>query len=140
MLARLHPGWKIVLIERTKKKARYLEEAVRTLELENVRVVDKNAGEAEIAKLDLIVARAVGPLAKVTKVAAPLLKRKGLLVHYKGGGLTEDEIADGYKACEGLGIQQAEPLAYDVPPKGAKRTLVISRSTGRKRDGPYRRY
>ena len=138
VLARLKPDWNVALIERTQKKARYLNEACKRLELKNVHVVAKDAKEAGIAKCNLIVARAVGPLAKVVRAAAPLLKRRGLLVHYKGGGLQENEIAEGFRAGRKLGLIQDDPVGYQIPPRGDARTLVISRSIGQRRGAAHR--
>ena len=138
VLARLNPGWKFALIERTQKKARYLDDARKRLELPNVHVIGKDAREAGIARCDLVVARAVGPLAKVTRAAAPLLKRRGRLVHYKGGALQEPEIAEGFRAARNLGLGQNDPIAYEIPPGGDGRTLVISRSIGRRRGAAHR--
>ncbi len=146
VLARFHPGWQLVLIERTLKKARYLEETAQRLQLANVSVAAVDAREArrpETALADgceLVVARAVGGVAAVSMAAAPLLKVGGRLVHYKGGSPDPDEIREGKLATGKLGLEQAEPVPYELPPD-AERSVVIStrRSSGRKRSVAFRR-
>lgn len=132
VLARLHPGWKVALIERTLKKAAYLERACAALGLRNASVVARDAREARIARRDLVVARAVGRLADVTRAAAGLLAKSGLLVHYKGGALSGEELEEGRAAAERLGLAQGEPFGYTLPPGGDRRALVVvKRARGR---------
>jgi len=129
VLARLRPGWQWVMIERTRKKAAFIEQAARKLELPNVTVAAVNAREASIPRRDLITARAVGPIAKVTREAAGLLRKHGLLVHYKGGALSDEEVEQGYKAAKSARLVQDDPVAYSLPNHDA-RTVVVARSRG----------
>lgn len=129
VLARLRPGWQMALIERTQKKADFLERAARELGLENVTVIAQNAREVSIPRRDLVTARAVGPIADVTRSAKDLLRKNGLLVHYKGGTLKEDELVKGYEAAKGCRMAQDEPVEYSLP-NGDGRTIVIARFKG----------
>ena len=146
VLARFHPGWRLVLIERTQKKARFLEETARRLDLENVSVAAVDAREARTkhpaleSGCELVVARAVGRVEAVSKAAAPLLGMGGRLVHYKGGSPDPEELRQGRLAAPKLGLEQAEPVPYQLPPD-AERSVVIStrRSSGRKRSVAFRR-
>jgi 16S rRNA (guanine527-N7)-methyltransferase len=146
VLARLHPGWDLALIERTQKKAAFLEEMVEILDLKRVYVVPLDARDApgRVPALDhgcdLVTARAVGRVSDVTRSAAALLKPGGLLVHYKGRNPDEREIADGRRTARGLGFEQRPPLAYDLPPDmGRSVVLAVSRSSGRRRTAHHRR-
>ena len=129
VLARLRPGWQWVRIERTRKKAAFIEHVARELELPNVTVAAVNAREASIPRRDLITARAVGSIAKVTREAAGLLRKHGLLLHYKGGALSEEEVQQGYKAAKSARLVQDDPVAYSLPNHDA-RTVVVARSRG----------
>jgi len=146
VLARLHPGWDVALIERTQKKASFLEEMIETLELKRVYVVPLDARDApgRVQVLDhgcdLVTARAVGRVAAVTRSAAAMLKPGGILVHYKGREPDEKEIADGRRIARGLGFEQRPPLAYDLPPDmGRSVVLTVNRSSGRRRTASPRR-
>jgi 16S rRNA (guanine527-N7)-methyltransferase len=146
VVARLHPEWEVVLIERTRKKALFLEETHEELGLENVYVVPLDAREAagRVRLLrrgcDLVLARAVGRVAAVSRSAAPLLRRGGLLVHYKGGRPDRKEIEEGRAAAADLGLTQGDPVVYDLPPD-ARRSVILSRASGRRRSAgrPRRR-
>jgi len=139
-LAYRFPHWDIALIERTQKKADFLEETVEKLGLNNVFVVPLDAREA-IHKVevldrgcDLVVARAVGRLAKVTLQAEPLLRPHGLLLQYKGGTLDEEEIADGRRAAREVGAKQHDAEYYELPPDQKRAAVIIeSLSQSRKR-------
>jgi len=146
VLARHFPHWHVALIERTKKKCDLLEETVEALGIGNAYVVPLDAREAvhEVDALDrgcdLVLARAVGRLGKVTRQGEPLLRPRGLLVHYKGGAIGDDELAEGRKAAREAGARQREPIYYDLPPD-ARRCVVIveSRPTPAKRRSARKR-
>jgi len=140
VVARLRPAWEVALIERTQKKAGFLEAIREDLKLRNVYVVPLDAREAagRVPALrrgcDLVLARAVGRLAPVTRAAAPLVRPGGLLVHYKGGTLETGELSDGRTAAAALRMIQGDPVVYDLPPD-ARRSVILSRAKGRRRTG-----
>jgi len=145
-LAYRFPHWDVALIERTQKKCDFLEETVEKLELTNVFVVPLDAREAvhKVEALDrgcdLVVARAVGRLAKVTRQAEPLLRPHGLLLHYKGGTLADDEIAEGRAAAREVGAKQNEPEYYELPPDQKRAAVIVeSLSQSHKRRGVRKR-
>ncbi|MHC4222757.1 MAG: 16S rRNA (guanine(527)-N(7))-methyltransferase RsmG [Planctomycetota bacterium] len=146
VLARLHSEWDVALIERTQKKAAFLEEMVETLELKRVYVVPLDARDApgRVPVLDhgcdLVTARAVGRVADVTRSAATLLKPGGILVHYKGREPDENELAEGRRVARGIGLEQRPPLCYELPPDmGRSVVLTVNRSSDRRRTAPRRR-
>lgn len=146
VLARHFPHWHVALIERTQKKCDFLEETAAKLGLENVYVVPLDAREAihKVEALDrgcdLVVARAVGRLGKVTRAGEPLLRPKGLLLHYKSGSLSEDEIAEGKRAARETGARQRDPVFYDLPPDSRRCVVIVeSRPNPRKRKQVARR-
>jgi 16S rRNA (guanine527-N7)-methyltransferase len=138
VVARLRPAWEVALIERTQKKAGFLEAMREDLGLGNVYVVPLDAREAagRVPALrrgcDLVLARAVGRLAPVTRAAAPLVRPGGLLVHYKGGRLEMGELTEGRTAAAALRLIQGNPVVYDLPPD-ARRSVILSRAKGRRR-------
>jgi len=145
VLARLRPTWDVGLVERTRKKAEFLEGAIAELGVENAFVVPMDAKEASAQapllsrRCDLVVARAVGRIAEVTRDAARFLRRGGMLVHYKGGDPPEEELVEGARAAGALDMRQEPPFRYDLPPD-AKRSVVIvvNRSSGRTRSAASR--
>jgi len=146
VLAYRFPHWDVALIERTQKKCDFLEETVEKLGITNVFVVPLDAREAvhKVDALDrgcdLVVARAVGRLAKVTRQAEPLLRPGGLLLHYKGGTLDADEIAEGKRAAREMVARQYEPSYYELPPDQRRAgVLVESKPHAKKRKNVLRR-
>jgi 16S rRNA (guanine527-N7)-methyltransferase len=92
-LAIVEPGRHFALIESTGKKCRFLEHVRDTLGLSNVEVVQARAEayHPEV-RFDTVIARAVGPLADLVKVAGPLVVGGGRLLAMKGR-YPEDELA-----------------------------------------------
>jgi 16S rRNA (guanine527-N7)-methyltransferase len=91
------PEIDLTLVESTKKKARFLEAAVRELGLEGVTVIDRHSREIEKdachrGRYDLVTARAVAELKELVALAFPFLRPGGRLMAYKSLK-AEEEIA-----------------------------------------------
>jgi len=136
VLARMHPSWRVTLLERTIKKAAFLERTASSLSLHNVDVIAKDARESGLQRAcGLVTARAVGRLAEVTRIAGPLLAPKGMLLHYKGGGLDATELAEGEGAARRLRLVQRAPVAYLLPPDLARVAVVTVNPPRRRKRG-----
>jgi 16S rRNA (guanine527-N7)-methyltransferase len=121
------PGAHVVLVESVGRKSAFLAGAARELGLGNVDVVNARA-EAwpeGIGAHDLVVARAVAPLAVLVEYAAPLLELGGALVAWKGRPDPAEE-ADGAAAAAVLGM--SAPAAHRVEPfdRASDRHLYLS--------------
>jgi 16S rRNA (guanine527-N7)-methyltransferase len=95
------------LLEATRKKADFLDEAVRNLELDGATVVAEraeNAGRDELhrAAYRLVIARAVAPLPALLELALPFLSAGGMLVAMKGSE-AKAEVAASARALKELG-------------------------------------
>lgn len=92
-LALAHPHLQITLVESNRKKARFLREALRVLEIANARVAQSRAECLdEPGQYDCLVSRAFSSLAGFVHVGAHLLKADGRMLAMKGV-LPLDEIA-----------------------------------------------
>jgi 16S rRNA (guanine527-N7)-methyltransferase len=92
-LALAKPALRVALVESNGKKARFLREAVRTLGLENARVLESRAeAVAEDGQFQAITARALDRLAGIIAVGGHLLAPGGRLLALKGVR-PDDEIA-----------------------------------------------
>jgi 16S rRNA (guanine527-N7)-methyltransferase len=105
-LAIARPDVQVTLIESTKKKATFLQSAVKDLGLRNVKV---NAERAEDVGLgfaretfDVVTARAVGEMVFLVEWCLPLVKKGGKLLALKGPRLAE-ELPAAAKAIRTLG-------------------------------------
>ena len=118
-LAIVEPHRQFTLIESTGKKCRFLEHVRDTLELKNVTVVQSRAESYKPdRRFDTVLARAVGPVADLVKVAGPLVVGGGRLLAMKGR-YPEQELAarlDGWK------VAAVHPMS--VPGLGEERHLV----------------
>ena len=118
-LAIVEPHRHFTLIESTGKKCRFLEHVRDTLELKNVEVVQSRAeGYKPEVRFDTVIARAVGPIADLVKVAGPLVVGGGRLLAMKGR-YPEAELA---AKLNGWKVASVHPLT--VPGLGEERHLV----------------
>lgn len=124
-LAIAKPSLRVALVESNGKKARFLREAVRTLELGNARVLESRAeAVAEPGAFDVITARALDRLAGIIAVGGHLLAPGGRLLAMKGVR-PDQEIAE---LPAGWVVSAIHPLR--VPGLDAERHLLeITRST-----------
>ena len=107
------------LIESTGKKCRFLEHVRDALELKNVTIVQSRAESYKPdMRFDTVLARAVGPVADLVKVAGPLVVGGGRLLAMKGRYPAQELAArlDGWK------VAAVHPLS--VPGLGEERHLV----------------
>jgi len=118
-LAIVEPHRHFTLIESTGKKCRFLEHVRDTLELKNVEVVQSRAESYKPeVRFDTVLARAVGPIADLVKVAGPLVVGGGRLLAMKGR-YPEAELAG---KLNGWKVASVHPLT--VPGLGEERHLV----------------
>ena len=118
-LALAHPGLSVALVESNGKKARFLREAVRTLGLADVRVLEMRAEAVdEPGRYALITARALDRLAGIIAVGGHLLAPGGRLLAMKGQH-PESEIGQLPAGWELVAVH-----ALHVPGLDAERHLV----------------
>jgi len=122
-LALALPSLQVTLVESNGKKARFLREVVRTLQLSNAGVVEARAEQVKACALfDAITARALGSLAGIVAVGGHLLAPHGRLLAMKGIA-PDQEIA---ALPPDWAVDAIHPLA--VPGlQGERHLLVISR-------------
>lgn len=94
------PDRDLVLIDSRRRAVAFLELAVDRLGLENVQVLPDRIESvgAEVAAggllpADVATARALAPIDRSWRLAAPLLRSGGRLVYFAGEGLTDPEVA-----------------------------------------------
>jgi 16S rRNA (guanine527-N7)-methyltransferase len=124
-LAIAKPSLRVALVESNGKKARFLREAVRTLELGNARVLESRAESVdEPGAFDVVTARALDSLAGIIAVGGHLLAPGGRLLAMKGV-MPAQEIAE---LPAGWVVSAVHPLL--VPGLDAERHLLeVTRST-----------
>ncbi len=123
-LALVLPNIRFTLAESIQKKARFLEEAVATLELPNVVVAPRRAEEIwREGGIDVITARALAPISRVLELFAPALKAGRKILLYKGPD-AEQEIAESARAAAKLHARMKGAMNCELPDGMGTRTIV----------------
>lgn len=120
----------LTLLESKRKKAFFLHHIVDLLNLKNTNVINQRAEELSSSsnyfeKYDLITARFLGKLNKITKIAYPFLKVRGVLVCYKGK-LIKEELKDLLKNFE-----LEKKFFYENSVFGLQRNLIILKKSNK---------
>ena len=118
-LAIMFPALQVTLVESNGKKARFLREAVRQLQLGNVAVAESRIEAFDApGRFDAITARALATLPLILELGGHLLTPAGRLLAMKGTLPTEEIAA----LPAGWQLLATHPL--QVPGLGAERHLV----------------
>ena len=121
------PHLKVTLLETTGKKARFCQQVVDTLGLENITIINNRAETLGQNKLyresfDMSVSRAVGPMRVLLEFMMPLVKVGGWIYALKGPAV-EQELVDAGDALCTLG--GGEVMAVGAYPEGVDNQSVI---------------
>jgi 16S rRNA (guanine527-N7)-methyltransferase len=132
-LAIAMPDVTFTLVEATGKKARFLEDVARQLELVNVAVISERAealgqDSAHRERYDMAIARALGPLNVLLELTVPLVKINGHVLAIKGER-AEQEVA---AAKAALHLLHAEVAGCVPTPTGKLVIIEKRRATPRK--------
>jgi len=125
----LLPGIKLVLLEATAKKAKFLENLIEKLGLDNVEIVVGRAEEAAHKpqyreKFDLVLSRAVASLPALVELTLPFCAVSGRFVAQKKGDI-ESEVKQSYKAIAAMGGRLREIKLIELEEIDDKRYLIV---------------
>jgi 16S rRNA (guanine527-N7)-methyltransferase len=120
------PSSRLSLVESNARKCQFLERVAVACDLDNVEVVRERAElwRAGLDRCDVVVARALAPLAVVAEYAAPLLRVGGSLVAWRGRRDPADEAAAARAAVE-LGLELRATVAVKPYPAAEHRHLHV---------------
>lgn len=117
-----------VLIDSVTKKVVEVEEFLKTLELDSRIKTSSDRVEVFAVKhkneYDLVVARAVAPLATIIEYATPLLSKNGHFIAAKAN-ISSHELDAGLKAAEFCGLEYVSRETYELPEGSGHRELFI---------------
>jgi 16S rRNA (guanine527-N7)-methyltransferase len=125
----IFPNIRLVLLEATGKKAAFLRHITEVLGLENVEIV---AGRAEVIahqaqyrqRFDVVLSRAVAPLATLAELCLPLCAIGGSFIAQKKGD-ADLELSQAAGAIGILGGGRPEIKMVDLKELADKRYLVV---------------
>jgi 16S rRNA (guanine527-N7)-methyltransferase len=130
------PDLRVVLLETTEKKVRFLEYVKAELKLRNLNVLHARAEEASARDskfreaFDLATARALAALPVVLEYCVPFVRIGGKVLAMKGR-LREEELSQGVAAASKLGAELSETLEPDYRsqlPQKDRRLLVFDKT------------
>jgi 16S rRNA (guanine527-N7)-methyltransferase len=134
------PDLEVTLLEPMARRVAWLTEVVDTLSL-SASVVRGRAEEPaikqQLAGADVVIARAVAPLARLWAWSAPLLRQGGRLVALKGESADEEVVRDGSSVTRASGsLPVVERCGVDV--LAVPTTIVVVTRLGAKRSNSGR--
>ena len=132
-LAIAFPHLSVTLLEATRKKVEFLQQAVQTLALENVaalwgRAEDQAHVAAHREQYDVVTARGVGGLATLSELALPFCALGGTLVAYKSLPM-DAELQEANYAIHALGGSEPHVMPFNLPELPAQHCVVTVRKT-----------
>lgn len=130
-LALARPDLRVTLVEPLLRRVTFLEEVVEELDLE-IRILRGRAEEkdviAEAGEADVVISRAVAPLAKLAGWSAPLLRIGGRMVAMKGSSATEEVERDA-RALRKLGFEDVRVETVSAPDAEETRLVIATLGT-----------
>jgi 16S rRNA (guanine527-N7)-methyltransferase len=132
-LAIARPDLAVTLLEPMARRVEWLEYVTSTLGLSVTTVrgrADEPAIKRRVGGADVVVARAVAPLAKLSGWSLPLLRDGGLLVAMKGASAADELARDRQAVLHAGGVEpRIERCGADVLADPAT-VVVVERSAG----------
>jgi 16S rRNA (guanine527-N7)-methyltransferase len=142
VLAATLPDAHVDLIESIGRKCAFLREAIERMRIANAAVVCRRSEEWASTEgreaYDVVTARAVGRLATLAELAAPLLREGGVLVAWKGERSAEEE-AEMARAADRLAMEAAEIRSVRPYSASRGRHIHLLRKNGPTPNGLPRR-
>ena len=114
----MRPDLSFVLVDSVNKKVDFLNQTIKNLNLkqikaEHARVEDFARNELYRENFDVCVARAVAELRTLLEYTAPLVKKNGLIIAYKGSSASE-EIKLAQNAIKVLNLELINDYEYQI--------------------------
>ncbi len=118
----VYPNLKITLIDSLQKRVNYLNEIIKELDLKDIKAIHTR-GEDYHEKFDIVTARAVANMEKLTKYTMHLVKKDGSFIAMKGN--IEEELTKTMenKMNKKYKIEKIEK--FTLPKEESLRSLVI---------------
>lgn len=139
-LAVARPDAHVTLVDSLERKGAFMRRAIEVTGITNADVVVARAESwaAGIERHDVVLVRAVAPLAVLIEYAAPLLRVGGSLVAWKGQPDPE-EAADAVAAADALGMELEDRRPVVPWPGAERRSLYVARKVAATPPGYPRR-
>lgn len=114
------PQVTVTLVESLQRRCAFMNWAVMTLGLKNVKVVNKRLGQGGSFSFDFVTERAMGKLTDILPLCAPAVAPGGTFIAYQGERPDEASAL----LLSRLGLAAKEPIAYRLS-DGKTRFLAL---------------
>jgi 16S rRNA (guanine527-N7)-methyltransferase len=124
-IAIVRPALNVVLIEAARRKANFLRQAVRALDLKTAEVYHGRAetlGAGE--QFDCIVSRAFSSIKTFLRISMPLLADDGIIIAMKGKE-TEQELREAAQEIKKAQLTITGERRFQLPFHGGTRTVIV---------------
>ena len=123
-------GTRVILVERSARRAAFLNHVRRELAMVELMVVDRPLAHAALDQVDVVTWRAVAPLARLLPDLLPLLHARSTVAFYQGTAATvQQELATVQRAAHAAAgaTLRVRVIRLAVPHLDAERHLVLLR-------------
>lgn len=125
----VRPDLKVTLLDSLNKRINFLNEVIKSLELENISVVHARIEEYAKNKhyrenYDIATSRAVANLTTLSEYMLPMVKVKGMAICMKGSDVNE-EISKSKNSINILGGEISKIEEFILPKSDYKRNLIL---------------
>lgn len=118
------PSLHMSLLDATKKRCDFLKEAIRSLSLSSIQVLQETLTGQSVGLFDVIVTRATFSLSQYLALAIPNLKPQGAILAMKGLEI-DDEIREAQEALKDSDFKSFAVLPYELMPSQQKRQIIL---------------
>jgi len=119
------PALQVTLIEATRKKANFLRHIIRSLDLAAIEVWEGRVEHFPAEKkFDCIISRAFTDIKNFLELAAPLVKKGGIVVAMKGRTAAH-ELRAAEAVLAKIGMQIHSTRSFLLPANGGARTIIV---------------
>lgn len=131
-LAIMRPNVQFTLIDSLNKRINFLKEVVAALNLQNITIHHSRAEDFAIdnrSRFDFAIARALAPMNILLEYLAPLVKRGGKVIAYKGG-IVDQELETAARAISILRLSAPQVIEFALPTIDDKRFIAVFDKVG----------
>lgn len=120
-----YPHLKITLVDSLQKRVNYLNEVIKELDLKDIKAIHVR-GENLKEKYDVVTARAVANIEKLTTYTMHLLNKNGVLIALKGN--IDEELNDEVKNRLSKKYKIVKIEKFILPIENSNRSIVVMKN------------
>ena len=120
-----YPHLKITLVDSLQKRVNYLNEVIKELDLKDIKAIHVR-GENLKEKYDVVTARAVANIEKLTTYTMHLLNKNGVLIALKGN--IDEELNDEVKNRLSKKYKIVKIEKFLLPIENSNRSIVVMKN------------